>query len=379
MTTKTKTGGGTGTNQYKVQGTAKAKPRKPPMVSMPPVEDQLALWEATEEETPPPIERPWSQGFSVREPLWRGVGSVLPEYPESRDEAKLYAGHRWEPVDTPVYEESGVPGSFVPIPGYKRIVRSDTGAVLGVGSTTRATIGIDDMYDIVEGLAKDPGISYESGGILEGGKSAWIIAKLDAPITVPGDDSRIYPYLAVHNRIAGPGACNVQWTTMRTASASSLSIRELTGADSEVITPLSTSIRHTKNWKARVNALEQSVMGVREQSEAFQKRAIQLAEQRVTPAQVSAFVARFIPMPPEGVISDIVRDNVNRDRSQFMNTLQSRTNRGINQTGWGLVMAACEYTDHIRSAKSMESRFKRSLLKPEPQKRKAVRIVESLV
>jgi len=380
--------GGAGTNQYQSRGMPKTRPAPPLLpaanLMLTQIPGQGVLWpddKTSPEETLELIDRAWTSGFSVREPLWRHVGNILPEYPEDRGEAKRYAGHQWEPIDQPVFEPiiaADGKTDFVPMPGYKRIVRSDTNAAIGVSAVTRSTIGIDDMYDLIEGLAKDPGISYESGGVLEGGKSVWVVAKLDHPITIPGDESRLYPYITIHNRIVGPGACNVQWTTLRSASASSLSIKELYGGDSEIHVPLNLSVRHTKNWKARITTLEKSVMGVREHSAVFQQKAAELANQRISSADVDVFVARFIPMPPEGIISDIVKENIERERSNFMQVFNGRANRGINSTGWGLVMAACEYTDHVKAARSMESRFRRSLLKPEPQKRQAVKIVESL-
>ena len=214
---KNKTGGTTGSNQYKTKGVAK-QPSKPLVI------EQLSMFTVPAAEEPEPvaavepIERPWTEGFSVRQPVWRSVGAILPEHPESREEAKLYAGHAWEPLDTPAYElVDTVDGGkdYRPIPGYKRIVRSDTGQFLGMSASTRATIGIDVLYDIMEALAHDSGISYEAGGVLEGGREVWLVAKLDHPISVPGDESRLYPYLTVQNRIVGPGACRVGWTTIR--------------------------------------------------------------------------------------------------------------------------------------------------------------------
>jgi len=345
------TGGTSGSNQYNRRGTSQAHqqgalalviPHQPPLLKQLQVVPSLAV--------------------AGRSPVWYEAAHFTGEWPGSRDAARVAAGHNWEPVLEDAYAMSTGPDGFsaVPIPGSKAVRRSDTGEVLGVNNTTRETISINDMYDLVEALVEQTGI--------------WVMARMEPPARVNGDPSRCYHRLTMVNRIVGPGACSLEWTAVREESQASLSISELTGCP-----PLRYQLRHTKGWRQRTKDIEEAVMGVRSHTGEWQQQADYLASKKTTEDQRRAFVAEFIPMPAEGVISDQVKANVANDRGTLNRILESRTCEGVNGTGWGLVLAAAEFLDHERFYRNAESHFKRSLLRPEPAKRKAVQIVQRIV
>src|SRR5271168_204550 len=92
--------------------------------------------------------------FSVRQMPWHREGTVLADYPGDWDEARTLAGLDWDPVSTGVYAMTGVTGDgtarYEPIPGWKSICRSDTGAVLSLNRDTYTIIDHAEMGHIVE-------------------------------------------------------------------------------------------------------------------------------------------------------------------------------------------------------------------------------------
>jgi Domain of unknown function (DUF932) len=91
------------------------------------------------------------------------------------------------------------------------------------------------------------------------------------------------------------------------------------------------------------------------------------------------FVTQFVPMSPEGVISDRVVDNVEEARKQIRAILDGKTCEGIAPHVYGLVQAAGEYLDHVRRYRSRDTHLTRTLLKPEPLKAKAIQLAREVV
>ena len=99
----------------------------------------------------------------------------------------------------------------------------------------------------------------------------------------------------------------------------------------------------------------------------------------ITPRQRELFVTEFIPMPPQGLVTDRVARNVEEARNALRLLFQSPTNEQIAGTAYGLVQAAGEYLDHVRTARSWETRLNRTLIRPEPLKHRALSLIREAV
>src|SRR5205823_5385556 len=58
---------------------------------------------------------------------------------------------------------------------------------------------------------------------------------------------------------------------------------------------------------------------------------------------------------------------------------ESKTTEQVADTGYGLVQAAGEYLDHVRTARSWETRLNRTLIRPEPLKHRALSLVREVI
>lgn len=110
----------------------------------------------------------FESGFSVREPAWHGLAEVLDEYP-GRKEGRKLAGHDWEPEKRQLFigPDEGVPN--IPVPGWSALIRSDSQAVIGCVKDTYTVISNETVWDIVDALAKQEKVKYETAGVLKGG------------------------------------------------------------------------------------------------------------------------------------------------------------------------------------------------------------------
>jgi phage/plasmid-like protein (TIGR03299 family) len=317
--------------------------------------------------------------FSVREMPWHREGVVLEDYPASWAEARRLAGLDWEPQTEPVFALDGISDDgtprYEPIMGWQRIVRSDnTQATLWINQDSYELINHDAMGEIVEAVLAQPNVKWETGGVLDDGRAVWVLALLDEPIELPGDDTVTLPYLAMTTRHGKPGACTLRATAVRIVCANTFRAAELEGDR----TGTTFSFRHTKKWRDRLDEARQAVTGARREMTAYVELARQLLEIRITPRQRELFVTEFVPLPPDGLVTDRVVRNVEDARTALRGILASPTTVGLADTGYGLVQAAGEYLDHVRRARSWETKLGRTLIRPEPLKSKALTLVREL-
>lgn len=316
--------------------------------------------------------------FSVREVPWHREGIVLGDYPGSWAEARTAAGIDWDVLTEATYALTGMNETgpvFEPIPGFKRVYRNDTQATLSVVNDTYTVIDHAAMGEIIEAVLGLPNVKYETAGSLDKGKAVWCLARLDEPIELPGDKTVTYPYLAITNRHDAMGGCTLRATAVRIVCMNTFKMSELEGER----TGATFSFRHTKGWRDRIADAKEAVTGARKEMRAYEELSRELLTIRVTPRQAELFVRAFIPSPPDGIISDRVAGNIEQARNAVRGILASVTCEGINDTGYGLVQAAGEYLDHVRVARTWETRMNRSLLSPESSKGRALKIVRSLV
>jgi phage/plasmid-like protein (TIGR03299 family) len=198
----------------------------------------------------------FEQGFFVRKPAWHGLGIVLDEYP-GREEAMRLAGHDFDIVETPLFSRVGSPEDprYVAVPGWKQLIAKSSGPervkvhgnVLNVARDSYASIPNSVPYDFAE-LLLDQGFQYETGITLAEGAQCAITLLLDEPVQISGDESPTLPYLGLSWAHDGSGSFKGRSTSVRQVCANTVAMSEAEGKR------LGTdfSIRHTKNWKARV-------------------------------------------------------------------------------------------------------------------------------
>ena len=231
------------------------------------------------------------------------------------------------------------------------------------------------MGEIVEAVLAQPNVKWETAGVLDEGRSVWCLALLDEPVELPGDQSPTLPYLAITNRHDGTAACALRATAVRIVCANTFRAAELEGDR----TGATFSFIHRSNWRDRIEEARQAVTGARAEIRRYQELAHELLAIPVTPRQRELFVTEFIPLPPEGLITDRVARNVEEARSALRMIFQSKTTEQVADTAYGLVQAAGEYLDYVCAARSWETRLNRTLIRPEPLKHRALSLAREVI
>jgi phage/plasmid-like protein (TIGR03299 family) len=243
---------------------------------------------------------------------------------------------------------------------WKAIVREDTGALISIMRGSYAIVQNDRLWDIADTLVDEEKVKYETAGVLKNGAVLWVLARLNEPSRVNGDDTDIYPYALVSTAHDGSGACKASavsirvicWNTFNSASAQSRSSgRQFT-------------FRHTKNVIDRIDDAKAALGLIRHQHEEFIHLANDLAELHVTDDGVRDFLATFIPDPTADVLTDRQKRNISEARQLVRETLDLSPTipQAHRRTAYGLWTAGIEFLDHLRQANSSETLFRRTML-----------------
>jgi phage/plasmid-like protein (TIGR03299 family) len=338
-------------------------------------------------------------GFSVREPMWHDAEGkwTIDDYPEDWDDARVKAGLLWEPRLVPCYASLELPSDakraealiasydqcvvadgrlFFPLEDHQLVERDDTHAVLGVVSDQFGLVFHSVMGEILEAILEQPNVKFETAGSCKGGAQVWALAYLDEPYTVAGDDTETYPFVALLNSHDGSGACKVTRTQIRVVCWNTYQAASMQGERSG----LQFVFRHAGDVAGRIEDAIEALKGARDEAKEWDALATELFGIKVDKAMFNHFMADFIPEPPAEVVSDRVRNNIDRARKVFSHLyLDSVTTESHRGTALGLIDASVEYLDHVRGFRNRDTLLGRTLLRPEPMKARALTLVRELV
>jgi phage/plasmid-like protein (TIGR03299 family) len=162
--------------------------------------------------------------FWTGEMPWHGLGICLKE-PAELDEALKVGGLNWIVEEVDLLTADDPPS---PVPRRKALVRSDRlpgdeRRVLGVAHRGFKPIQNRDagiLFDAIFGQRKRV---YHTGGYLGDGEIVWLLAKIDRPLRIAGDDM-VQPYALMANSHDGSMAFNIRLTTVRVVCQNTLAL-----------------------------------------------------------------------------------------------------------------------------------------------------------
>lgn len=343
----------------------------------------------------------FTAGYSVREPMWHGLGTILEDYPANWEEARKYAGLDWEAVSRPVLTlnggleivvdgETGLwlvhdpkgkgvsrpvePEDLLLMPEFQVIARDDTWEGLSVMEDSYGIVRIKTMGDILETVLGEKNVKYETAGVLKNGVIVWALAYLDEPYVIAkdvdskGDPVATYPYMALINSFNKQYTCQVRPTQIRVVCWNTASAVLAGQSSGEAFT-----FKHTGKVEERIADAKHALQNVRKDQAAWNACCEGLALLRTDADAIAEFTRLLIPDPVEhGVpISERVKRNVEAARTVFQGIHEGGTCAAHHGTALALVNAAIEYVDHFKKGNA-EQRFGRSIISADPLKKKAV-------
>ncbi|SEP05825.1 DUF932 domain-containing protein [Flavobacterium sp. fv08] len=192
--------------------------------------------------------------FSVKQPAWHGLGTVVQDYPTS-EKAIAFAGLDYTVAKAPLFAKGADPLVSFNVPDQYATMRTDTNAVFGVVGKDYQIVQNRDAFAFFDAIVGGgDGILYETAGALGSGERIFITAKLPDYIRVGSGDDVTEKYIFLTTSHDGSGSITAAFTPVRIVCQNTLNAA-LRSASNFV------RIRHTAGAKERLEQAHK-VMGL---------------------------------------------------------------------------------------------------------------------
>lgn len=304
--------------------------------------------------------------FSVKQKAWHGLGTIVQDYPNSREAIK-YAGLNYHVVKSPLYTHGITAQDVIPdsetqqitVPDFYATLRTDTKQVLGVVGKEYEVVQNADAFSFFDSIVGGEGIQYETAGALGKGERIFITAKLPGYIRV-GNEDMIEKYLFLTTSHDGFGSITAAFTPIRIVCQNTLNgaMRNHSNA---------VKIRHTSNAKERLEQAHK-VMGISNKlSEELQETFNRWTKVRITDPEIKKLIQ--LAMVPSKEVLNYLQAGKDDDLSTYFKnmvdtvyeyalsspTQQTQTTRG---TVFGAYNAVTGYFQNVRNYKDDEAKVK---------------------
>ena len=276
--------------------------------------------------------------FYVREKPWHGLGTQVKEAPTS-SEALIYAGLNWQVTQEDVYTENGRK-----IFGYKVNTRSTDETALGIVSDRYKVVQNEDAFRFTDDLLGE-GVVYETAGALQGGRKAWMLARMPEKYIIAGDE--ITPYMVVMNSHDGSSGIKVAMTPIRVVCQNTLNLALNTAKRIW-------ATKHTENVMSRVYEAKETLSLAGQYMGELGRGIDELSQIKLPDRKVLEFMQEFFP---------ITTDMTDAQRKNNMRLLEDLKSRywdapdlaHVGKNGYRFVNAVSDFATHAAPIRRTEN------------------------
>lgn len=286
--------------------------------------------------------------FAGRQTPWHGLGTQVENAPTSAD-AIRYAGLDWEVLQKKVYTEDGTR-----IDGFYSNVRSSDNKPLGIVGSRYTIVQNIDAFKFTDTLLGE-GVTYETAGSLNEGKTVWMLAKLPNKYTILGD--KVDPYIVFTNTHDGSGAVKVAMTPVRVVCQNTLNMA-LSSAKR------TWSARHLGSIEAKMNEAVETLQLANQYMEAVNNQFEDLYKIKLSDFEVRSIINKIVPINED--MGKTQKENNEKVRNDILYRFKEAPDlRELEYTGARLIQAVSDTATHIEPfRKTMnfeENRFKKTI------------------
>jgi len=265
------------------------------------------------------------------------------------DEVMNMAGFDFDVEKVPTHTPEGdeVPGHFL-------IRRTDTKQNFAVMRRRYAPIPMDQMFRPFHEMVEEFGATYEGAGLIDGGKKAWISAKLPS-----GFSLKSRPDDAVENRIMAFGTNDGTKRNAYFGMASRIFCNNQIRTIMQNANESDYWISHTKNWENRLEQAKKGFHAALRGLSSFEKIANQLDKIKMTSDECRGFATLLLP-EPDRKKDEKGKDIEVRSTSRITNRREKivdlfATGAGnLGATRWDALNGLTEYVNHHNNIGKLE-------------------------
>lgn len=284
----------------------------------------------------------------VGETPWHGLGEKV-DPSISIEEWKEKSGMNYKLLEQPVFTNVG---GMKKIPGYKAIVRSDSGHHLSLMKDGYKLVQPGEVLDFFKDLTDKMGFQLETAGVLREGRKYWALANIGKEARIMGQD-QLGGYLLLGTSCDGTMATTATFTSIRVVCQNTLSWA-IQDAETNKETSRLIKIYHRSAFQPEQVKMQ---LGIGAASwENFIDRVNVMAQRKVKPSEAQQFLVN--------VFGDPLKDLEEQPNARAIKTVYELFNgqgrgsdfKSADGTAWGLVNAVTEFIDHKRG-KNQDTRL----------------------
>ncbi|MBU1243255.1 DUF932 domain-containing protein, partial [Myxococcota bacterium] len=297
----------------------------------------------------------FESGFFVQTPPWHGLGTVLPDAPQTSLEAITAAGLNWEVTKEPMEAVVGLNGTYraVGVPNHYAVIRRkvengitrlDSLGVVGEQYKCQQNLSCFRFFDslIATGL-----VQYHTAGSLRGGRVIWILARVNGTLQIAKDDC-VDKYLLITTSHEGSRPVSIAFTPIRVVCANTLSLA-LKGATGDK----RLTVRHTASAGARIEDAGAFLAGV---DDLFERNADVfrlLARRSIRTIELDNYLRTLFPDPAETA----KRNSARATREKILARFENGYGTDMTATSlWRAFNSVVEFIDHDRNQGNADAR-----------------------
>ena len=282
--------------------------------------------------------------FYVREKPWHGLGTMVAEAPDSATALRL-AGLDWNVVQKDIMTEGG-DGI---IPGFKANVRDTDGSVLGIVTDRYRVVQNAEAFSFTDELLGE-GVRYETAGSFQGGRRAWVLARLPHQYIINGEE--ISPYLVFMNAHDGSGAIKAAMTPVRVVCQNTLNLALSTAKRSW-------SFNHTGDISGKLAEARDTLLYAGQYMAELGKTFGKLGQIRLSDGRVTEFISTLIP-DADGA-SPQQRRNIRRMQEDMRARYYDAPDLAdVGKNGYRFINAVSDFATHAKPLRE-RANYKESL------------------
>jgi phage/plasmid-like protein (TIGR03299 family) len=245
--------------------------------------------------------------FVGAKPWWYGsspeLGIDLGSNPVTAEEMIAAAGMGWTVTPQPLFVgQNGLP-VLAEVPGYKALVRQDTGKVLGIKTNRYEPIQNSDAFSFFDAVVGEGQALYHTAGSLGDGEKVWILAKLPESITINGSDV-VENYLLLANAHDGSFSFRMFFSPIRVVCNNTLNFALSTNENAKEGRGYRQTHHTGVNTRLNADSARVAIGLASDFLRDFGKEATKMAQKAISADEITGLLQRLFPLPKTLLLSD---------------------------------------------------------------------------
>ncbi len=297
---------------------------------------------------------------------WHGLGNPV-NAGMSVEEMLQAAGLDWDNTSQELYVMRN--GIAVPLDGlnadntkYRAIIRESDGYIHNIMTADYNIVQNRVVMAFLREFVEKSGMTLETAGALRHGSLIWVLAKIEASFTLPGNDFN-QTYVLLTNSHDGSQEFNGQFTSVRVVCANTVRLAQSSKRGR------SFSLKHSAKLDDKAISAAKVEMGLAiEATEKYAELAERMVATKVSNDDTLAYVRALVPDKEDkkSLLSSVVENSENiltriveeqstvsdfsRKGKDLLLAIQNGPGSDLESsrdTVWGLLNGATYYVDHV--------------------------------